>query len=310
MLAVTPIRVTKLETELLSLFGRRFKKFCEFDGLNKLLTDVGRSVIRLIESRCVLCKRQEIYKCLILLLFLGFGKFEEVYIMIKRIACTMFAMMFSLSLTAESLYVFVPTEVRANVMQTKIGELCNGVEVTVFGRAKDFRKQVKGNPPTAILSLSPVIEASDSFNTVMKGVKKGQDVEDYVLVSVDKPLEVGAIGTKRIGVVDLLGRKPMEKFVSGLLETKVKLKRVTKVEDLLPLLTFGSVQGIFVPTSLYDQLKSKSNLNLIATTINVQVGLASAALSKASSKEKVMKCISAFDKELNATLGVEQWRTL
>jgi len=229
--------------------------------------------------------------------------------MAKHIKLFVFSMMFSLPLAAESLYVFVPTEVRANVMQDKIGSFCSGVDVTVFGRAKDFHKQVKANPPNAILSLMPVVNHSASFNSALNGSKNGSETEEYVLVSVDKGLDLAAIAGKKIGVVDLLGRKPMSAFITELFKTKVKLKRVTKVEDLLPLITFGSVDGIFIAESLYAQLKSKSNLNLISTKLNMKIGLVSAAISGATDKN-VTECIAAFDSELNTTLGVDKWRAL
>jgi len=229
--------------------------------------------------------------------------------MTKYIKLIVFSMMFSLPLAAESLYVFVPTEVRANVMQDKISSFCSGVDVTVFGRAKDFHKQVKASPPNAILSLMPVVNHSVAYKPALNGSKNGAEAEEYVLVSVDKGLDISAIAGKKIGVVDLLGRKPMSAFITELFKAKVKLKRVTKVEDLLPLITFGSVEGVFIAESLYTQLKSKSNLNLVATKLNIKIGLVSAAINGSTDK-KVTECIAAFDSELNTTLGVDKWRSL
>jgi hypothetical protein len=210
----------------------------------------------------------------------------------------------------DNLFVFVPTDVRAKVMQQDINTICPGVAVTVFGRGKDFRKQVKKSPPDAILSLLPVIDRSSPFETVMRGVQNGLTEEEYVLVSVDQALDLGQIQTKKIGVVDLLGRKPMGEFVSQLFQADIKLKRVTKQEDLLPLLTFGSVDGIFVSERLYLQIKDRSNLNLVATSLNIKVGLVSAALAGKGAKAKIVNCLKKFNTKLNGTLGVDQWRIL
>ena len=229
--------------------------------------------------------------------------------MIKHVKLIVFSMIFSLPLAAETLYVFVPTEERANVMQDKIGSFCKSVEVTVFGRAKDFHKKVESDSPNAILSLMPVINHSAGYKPALNGSKNGSETEDYVLVSVDKGIDIAAVAGKKIGVVDLLGRKPMSTFITELFKAKVKLKRVTKVEDLLPLITFGSVEGIFIAESLYTQLKSKSNLNLVATKLNMKIGLVSAAINSSTDK-KVTECIAAFDSELNTTLGVDKWRSL
>lgn len=210
----------------------------------------------------------------------------------------------------DNLYVFVPTDVRAKVMQQDISATCPDVGVTVFGRGKDFRRQVKKSPPDAILSLLPVIDRSGNFETVMRGVQNGFTEEEYVLVSVDKALDLGQIQTNKIGVVDLLGRKPMGEFVSQLFQADIKLKRVTKQEDLLPLLTFGSVDGIFVSERLFRQIKDRSNLNLVATSLNIKVGLVSAALAGAEAKEKIVNCLKKFNTKLNGTLGVDKWRIL
>jgi hypothetical protein len=211
---------------------------------------------------------------------------------------------------AEELFVFVPTDVRAKVMQQDISAVCPDIAVTVFGRGKDFRRQVKKSPPDAILSLLPVIDRSSNYDTVMRGVANGLTEEEYVLVSVDRALDLGQIQSKKIGVVDLLGRKPMGEFVSQLFQADIKLKRVTKQEDLLPLLTFGSVDGIFVSERLYRQIKNRSNLNLVSTSLNIKVGLVSAALASKGAKEKIVGCLKKFDAKLNGTLGVDQWRVL
>lgn len=230
--------------------------------------------------------------------------------MIPRVIIFFMYSLFSLTLLAQSLYVFVPTEVRANKLQQKIGKYCSGVDVTVFGRAKDFHNKIKTSPPNAILSLLPVIEKNQLFDTAIIGERQGLSSEGYVLVSVDTPLKLTNIANKKIGVVDLFGRKPMIQFIEQLLQVKVKLKRVTKVEDLLPLITFNSVDAIFISNTLFSQLKSKSKLNLVATQLNVQLGLASAALSNTIIKDNLKNCLFSFDEQLNSTLGVDQWNAL
>jgi hypothetical protein len=230
--------------------------------------------------------------------------------MLKQVMVILISITFSTGLTAESLYVFVPTEVSSNKLQQKIGSYCSGVDVTVFGRAKDFHNKVKAVPPTAILSLLPVIEHTLLFNAAIMGLRNGVSSEGYVLVSVDKTLRLDSLHNKKIGVVDLLGRKPMRLFIEQLLKTKIKLKRVTKVDDLLPLITFESVDAIFISESMFRQLKSKSKQNLVATPLNINIGLASAALGDVIIKDRLKECLFAFDKKLNSTLGVDQWNTL
>ena len=214
-----------------------------------------------------------------------------------------------LSALSNSLYVFLPTDIRAKVLEDQIKTSCPGVEVTVFGRGKDFRKKIKEAPPTGILSLSPVIERSDNFSISMEGKKGGAKKEGYLLVSVDNKLEKEQIPTSKIGVVDLLGRKPMTEYVSQLFGVDVKIKRVTKIEDLLPLLTFKAVDGIFIAESVYNILKEKTELKLQVNNLDIEVGLASAAVGDPSLKDSLNSCVKKFDQALNSTLGVDQWES-
>lgn len=211
---------------------------------------------------------------------------------------------------ASKLYVFVPTEVRANVMQESISQACPGVDVTVFGRAKEFGLEIKKNPPSALLTLLPVIERNNNFTTVMKGSKDGKEFEDYVLVTVGQAADLSQLEKSKVGVIDVLGRKPMAKFVGQLLQANVKLKRVSKVEDLLPLLSFGAVNSIFIPESIFERIRAKSKQDLVATRLNVKVGLTSAALSGNDSDKVIEQCISSLPPRINQEMGVDQWQHL
>lgn len=206
-----------------------------------------------------------------------------------------------------SLYVFVPTEVKTNVVQEKIQAVCPAVNTTVFGRAKDFNSQLKSAPPEAVLTMLPVIERQSGFDTVLNGEKNGNAFENYVLVAIDREVSLEAIGEMKIGVLDLLGRKPMNEFVGQLLQTKVKLKRVSKIEDLLPLMSFKAADALFVSTSVYESLQKQSQLNLVAKQLDIQIGLVSAAVNGTQSSSEITACINQFQPELNKILGVESW---
>ncbi len=212
----------------------------------------------------------------------------------------------SMSLS-NSLYIFVPSETRATVVEEYIKTSCNNLEVTAFGRAKDFSTQVEAQPPTAVLTLLPIIERNNQFETVLKGVKDGVTEEDYVIVSVDDPIDLNDLAGVKVGVVDLLGRKPMTEFVGQLLQSDVRLKRVSKIEDLLPLLSFGTADSLFISESVYESIKTKTQVNLVATRVNIKIGLVSAAVGGGSGKDEVASCIRNFGGEINKILGVDSW---
>jgi hypothetical protein len=211
---------------------------------------------------------------------------------------------------AESVFVFVPSENSAKAVQKTIAQSCPGIDVTVFGRSKDFRKEVAKNKPDAVISLQTVVEALGNFSPILNGLKDGKQDENYVLVSVDTQFPLAQIDSHKIGVIDILGRKPMSEYVSGLFGKKIKLKRVTKVEDLLPLLTFGSVSGIFIPQGLFKTIQAKSNLELVALPLEMKMGLIKTATSTVSANEQIKKCVNGFDPKLNAMLGMDEWASL
>ena len=134
-----------------------------------------------------------------------------------------------------SLFVYLPTDVRPNVFQKMLNSAMPEVDITVFGRVRDFQKNLKKQPPDAVLSYRPVIDNEKGVSIGLQGTNKGNADESYVLVSVGKTVEPAADKQLVIGVVDLLGRKKMTSFVSALLSAAKapKLKRVSKPEDLL-----------------------------------------------------------------------------
>ncbi|PCK09142.1 MAG: hypothetical protein COA42_05670 [Alteromonadaceae bacterium] len=205
---------------------------------------------------------------------------------------------------------FSPLDARANVVQDKLNAKCSDVDFVVFGRFKDFEAQMKAQPPYGILALQPIVEKKSDFKPIFLGVKGGETVETYVLVSVDTPVDIKKLDGSKVGAFDLLGRKEMKEFISSQLNAEVNVRRVTKNEDLLPLLSFNSVESIFLPSSLFDKMKATTNLNLVSTPLENKIGLISAALSDASPSESLKSCISEFSNEINNMLGVEKWKEL
>lgn len=218
----------------------------------------------------------------------------------------------SLSYTsaATSLYVFFPTEVRPKILQKKFTKLCPNIDTIVFGRINDYLKQLKIAPPEAIISLPPVIEKKPEYKTLFQGQRNGSINEKYVLVSINEAIKTSNLASIKIGVIDILGRKPMTSYVSKLLGSSVKIKRVTKTEDLLPLLTFNIVQAVFISESVYKKLKQTSKQNLISTNIKIKLDMISVATKTHNNTTNlnISQCINHLDNTTNEILGVDQWK--
>ncbi|HNY32250.1 MAG TPA: hypothetical protein PKO15_15300 [Fibrobacteria bacterium] len=205
---------------------------------------------------------------------------------------------------AEKIYVFYPSMAKPNAVQSALQAKCPGSEITVFGRLADFTAMVGQTPPDVILAPKVLAEQFSGYKPFLKGTRGGSPLEDAVLVST-KPVDLAAVAGMNVGVVGVLERGTMNGYVQGMLGKLPKLKIVTKVEDLLPLLTFGSADAIVVGAGQADDIKGRSQANLQTTPASGKIGLVVAsAKADASKTESALKGLGAAEKKM---LGVDGW---
>jgi hypothetical protein len=101
----------------------------------------------------------------------------------------------------------------------------------------------------------------------------------------------------------------MTPFVGGVVGGGApKLKIVTKVEDLLPLLQFKSADAVLVGEDQVDEIKAKSAAQIVATPIPgakwnfIVAGAANDAAAKAV--EPILKALGNVEKKYR---GVDGW---
>jgi len=242
--------------------------------------------------------------------------------------------------SSTTLYIYIPSDVRAKVIQDKVTKTCPSVDISVFSRFQDFSIRLANTPADGIISLPPTIKKSH-YSIISSGKHLGNSTDKFVLVSLNRkgslratmplkdstmplkpnsaPLKPSSASLKpsstslKIGVVDILGRKPMNTYVEKLLGKKVKLKRVTKPANLLPLLSFGSVDAILVPKRYLAILKEDSKLKFITSELDLSQGLTALAmnpdnsLNNKTSRELLINCVLAFDLATKQIMGVETW---
>lgn len=209
---------------------------------------------------------------------------------------------------AADIYIFKPSNEKATTVQEVIQGSCKDVNIIVFGRVKDFLKQVEAKKPSGIVSLLPVVKHHGDYNVVSKGSLDGATHDNYVLVSIDIPVDIAQIDTMKLGVIDILGRKGMTTYISDLFGKKIAIKRVTKTEDLAPLLTFKAVDALLITQTVFDTLKQSSELNFVSTKTELTIGLSTVATIQDDAKEAIEKCVSELPPEANTILGVQSWK--
>ena len=211
--------------------------------------------------------------------------------------------------SAGKLYVYYPATVRPQVMQQKLSLACPTSEVMVFGRYEDFKAKVEADKPDVILTKTPLLAQFSGYTSASKAVGHGKTDEEFVLLSVDTPVDPATVNaTTVIGVIDFLGRVGMSEFVKKFLPVEPSLKRVTKVEDLLPLLTFKMAKAVIVSKDFVPFFKQTSQLKFVETPLpSGSSGIASIA-SRDASAGAIIKSVQGIPQPAVIFPGVESWK--
>jgi hypothetical protein len=201
------------------------------------------------------------------------------------------------------LLVFLHIAVKQRAFQSELQAALPGTAVTAVGRVADFDRAL-AQGPDAVLTL-PVVLAARSLKPRLQGLRRGVGDEKYTLVAADSapdPRRVSAVGA-----LDLLGREGTNAFVHGLLGAKPKVERVTKFEDLLPLLQMQRVEALLLPARLLPDLRASSRMNLAPQELPTAVGLPAVASLTAAGVE-IATAVGRLPSTLAAALGVDSWR--
>jgi hypothetical protein len=210
-----------------------------------------------------------------------------------------------------SLYVFYPSTTRPPVFAQKLTESCPGLNVTVFGRYQDFSQRTESDEPDIIITKPPVLKTLPPYVEKMRGIRKGSTEEPCVLLSIDVPVNQDSLSNIRLGVVDFLGRTGTEGFVADLLGAPMNLNRVTKIEDLLPMLTFNKAQAVFVGESIVPYFKKITLLNLVITRLpGCATGIAICATREQTDPGSIKNDLLTIEKNTSVLLEIDQWKPI
>jgi hypothetical protein len=204
---------------------------------------------------------------------------------------------------APKLLVFLHVSLKQRAFQGLLQSGLPGVDVTAVGRVADFDRAL-ADSPDAVLSLPLVLQARN-LSIQLQGRRAGSADEKYALVAADAAPDPARV--KTVGALDLLGREGTNLFVDHMLGTSPKVERVTKVEDLLPLLQLERVDAILIPQRLFSDVKSESRINLVQRELPLPVGLpALAALGPGA--PSISSGVTRLPMNLLRTMGVDAWR--
>jgi hypothetical protein len=200
------------------------------------------------------------------------------------------------------LLVFLHVALKQRAFESELQAALPGVEVRAVGRLADFERAL-GDAQDAVLSLPPLL-TSHGLTPKLQGFHGGSAEEKYSLVGAGNAPDPARVAA--VGALDLLGREGTNAFVYGLLGSRPKVERVTKFEDLLPLLQMQKVDGIVLPTRLLPELQEASRLTLAQRELTKFVKLPAVA-SVGPAGADAIASVTRLPAKISKTLGVDAW---
>jgi len=193
--------------------------------------------------------------------------------------------------------------VKQRAFQSLLGAGLPGVVTTAVGRAGDFERALQDSPD-AVLSL-PVVLGANKLTPALRGFSRGSSEERYALVGAGSAPETSKVAS--VGALDLLGRDGTNRFVRRLVNQQARVERVTKIEDLLPLLQIQRVDAVLLPARLVAELRAASRLPLVERELELTVALPAVA-NTGPGGAALLAAISKMPRDVSKLLGVEEWR--
>jgi hypothetical protein len=201
------------------------------------------------------------------------------------------------------LLVFLHVALKQRAFESELKAALPQMDVKAVGRVADFERGLEEGQD-AVMTL-PLLLGSHGLSAKLQGYRGGVPDERYSLVgatTVPAPEHVTAVGA-----LDLLGRDGTNAFVHDLLGSKPRVERVTKLEDLLPLLQMQKVDGILLPTRLLPDVQAGSRLALAQRQLPGAVKLPALAAVGAAGAEAVA-AVARLPLKITKSLGVDEWR--
>lgn len=157
------------------------------------------------------------------------------------------------------------------------------------------------------MAVTPLLDL-DHTKPTLQGMKGGREWEPLVLITTSGK-DAGSLSGKTVGIVDMLGREATQAFAAAALGSPdVKIKRVAKIEDLLPLLEFSAADAILMPASLVRRFTERTRLSLSVRELHgARMGLPAVAVRNPAARDAVVRSMQKLDVATKNLLGNDSW---
>lgn len=180
-----------------------------------------------------------------------------------------------------------------------------GVDVEVLTRSSDFTARLGSASADAVMAAPYVLRQNGlTPSLTASGLGAG-----FVAVSLGEPVTKSSLPRASLGIVDELGRKRTPAFVASLLGVSKPppLRRVGKVEDLLPLLQFDMVKAVLLRSRDVPVLEARTQQKLYTVELDGARAPVAVAFVRGGRRQQVEQGVLGMDEDARTALGVESW---
>lgn len=178
---------------------------------------------------------------------------------IKKRLLMLFATLFLTGfLQAQELRVYLTSTipVKEREKSLKSDAALSGMQVTVFGQFREFDSANKSKAKYLIVPSS-FVKYNPEYKAVYQFGKDGQTNTKLMILATKPEWTKEKFASGKVGIVDELGRKDTKTYVADIAGKFKLIKRVTKPDDLMPLLVLENADFIIIRSDNYEILKKK-----------------------------------------------------
>jgi hypothetical protein len=192
-------------------------------------------------------------------------------------------------------------------IESALGPLMSPRKVIAFVRVRDLEDVLPSYPHASIVTTAAYAGYLTGYSIRLKG-KKRDAQSKYLVVSADSSLTSANLASRRIGILDFLGREKIPRFVEDAFGMKpAALKRVSKREDLLSLMGMEAVDAVIVEAGDLAGLQRETKLRLSVVMESKPVDHFPVLIVPIGGEEGVQQVLLKQSKPVLEILGVERW---
>jgi hypothetical protein len=192
-------------------------------------------------------------------------------------------------------------------IDSALGPFLSPRKVIAFARVRDLEDVLAAYPHASIVTTSAYAAYLNGYAIQLKGRRRDAQSK-YLVVSADSSVTSANLSSRRIGILDFLGREKIPRFVEDAFGLKpAALKRVNKREDLLSLMGMEAVDAVIVEAGDLAELQRETKLRLSVVMESKPVGHFPVLAVPPGGEEGLKQIFLKQPKPVLEILGVERW---